>query len=242
MNSISKFICIMALFFISATAKAYTIVVEAPTAAIYDRPDGNAIARVTAGKKFRATRTKQSGYIKLSTKSGRQMWMRESDVVTDPDEVENDLVTGDAEEEEPAEKQYAKLTWDLGASMGSSGGVNYTEANVGLNYFFLDWIAWRNAVFARFTTPENVYGLDTSLRAFANLGLTEKSSMTFFGGPGFRFITKGTNVPFLEGGVIAKLGSFNIGGGAKYFMLKSVDSSQTDETQYFLILSGGGSL
>lgn len=242
MNKISRLICILSLILVSTNLYAYTIVVDSPTAAIYDRPDGNAISRVKAGQKFRATRTKEAGYIKLSTKSGRQMWIRETDVVTDPDEIENDLVSGDPESEEQEAASYSKLTWDIGVSSGSSGGSSYTEGSVGLNYFFLDWLAWRNAAFARFTTPENVYGLDSSLRAFANLGLTEKSSVTFFGGPGFRFITKGTNTPFLEGGAVAKLGGFNIGGGAKHFLLNSVNSTLTNETQYFIILSGGGSL
>lgn len=242
MNSFFKHLCFVAVFVISVVASAYNVVVDAPTAAIYDRPDGNAISRVTSGQKLRATTTKQSGYIKLQTKSGRQMWIRESDVVRDPEEVQDDLVTVDEEDAEAAEASYNKLTWDLGVSSGASGGRSYTEGSLGLNYFFMDWLAWRNAVFARFTTPENVYGLDSSLRAFANLGLTEKSSLTLFGGPGYRFMTKGTNTPFLEGGVVAKLGGFNIGGGLKHFMLKSVDAKLEDETQYFIILSGGGSL
>lgn len=242
MKRFSTLAAIFVFILYSAAASAYSVVVEAPTAAIYDRPDGNAILRVTAGKKFRATTTKQNGYIKLSTKSGRQMWIRQADVVTDPDEIEGDLVSDEEEPEEGTDSAYAKLTWDLGASAGSSGGNSYTEGSVGLNYFLMDWLAWRNALFARFTTPENVYGLDSSLRAFANLGLTEKSSMTFFGGPGFRFISKGQNTPFVEGGVVAKLGGFNIGGGAKHFLLKSMDPTLADETQFFLILSGGGSL
>ncbi len=128
-------------------------------------------------------------------------------------------------------------TYDLGLSVGNSGSRNYSELDVGLNYFFKNWFAWRNAVFARFINPENIYGLDTSGRFFHYF-----PSATIFGGPGYRFASLGDNVPFLEGGAVLHLGGFSIGGGAKTFLTNVIRKGAAADTLYFIILSGSGTL
>lgn len=132
------------------------------------------------------------------------------------------------------------LTYDLGVSMGSSGGRNYSEASLGLNAFIADWFVWRNAGFGRFAdATETVYGLDSSARFMADVGDREMG-LTAFVGPGYRFVTKGDSAPFAEAGLTVHAGGLSIGGGAKRVFNSAIRSDAADDTQYFIILSGSG--
>ncbi len=137
---------------------------------------------------------------------------------------------------------FYKKTFDLGLATGSVNNFNYTEADLGLNLYFNPYLDFRNAVFAKFISgAENIYGLDSSMRGVLNLDL-EAVGMTTFLGTGVRFQSRGSTVPFAEGGLVFRLVGFAIGGGAKRIFNSAVNSSVSDETQYFIILSGGGSL
>ncbi len=138
---------------------------------------------------------------------------------------------------------YPKFTLDLGVSLGSYGETNYTEASLGLNTYFMDWFIWRNAGFGRFASGiDDVYGLDSSLRAVGRMG-TSALGLTAFAGPGYRTVNKGDNAPFAEAGVILRLGGFSLGGGAKvlYYSSREGDLPKRD-TIYFIILAGGATL
>lgn len=140
-----------------------------------------------------------------------------------------------------------RLTFDVSGSLGSSGGRGYQEISLGINAYFTDWFVWRNSGFSRFIEgTDNVYGLDTSARFVLNLG-NSALGLTAFAGPGYRFATTGGNIPadsapFAEGGIVAKLGGVSIGGGVKTVFNSVVRSGAPEDTQYFLILAGGGSL
>lgn len=135
-----------------------------------------------------------------------------------------------------------RLTFDLGLSVGSVNNKSYTEFNLGLNTYFTSYFAWRNAVFARFASGvDNIYGLDSSVRGIFSTDLGALG-FTAFAGPGYRFASRGGNVPFAEGGLVFKLPMITLGGGIKAFFNKMVDSNSENDTQYFIILSGGGSL
>lgn len=137
---------------------------------------------------------------------------------------------------------FNKITFDVGLSAGNTNGASYTEANLGINAYFLDYFAWRNSIFSRFVTgQDNVYGLDTSLRGVFSAG-NQNGGFTAFAGPGWRFVSKGDSAPFAEGGVVVKLGGISIGGGAKAVFNSAIRSGAADDTQYFLILAGGGTL
>jgi hypothetical protein len=232
-----KIATLLTVFFtlVGSQLMAGEVQVIASQAQLYNAPNGKSVGSIAHGKKIRTEDEESDGFLKLKTKSGNAVWIRESDVRVIASKVEEDLDTS-----EEHEAPYSKFTWDLGFSTGSSGGVSYSEADVGLNYFLKHWLAWRNAVFGRFVSPENIYGLDTSARLFYTLGLGERSSVTIFGGPGYRFVTKGINVPFAEGGVVTHLGGFSIGGGAKTFFTQMVQPGASPDTLYFLIISGGG--
>lgn len=142
-----------------------------------------------------------------------------------------------------SEERSGRITYDIGISSGSSNNISYTEANLGLNWWFHESFAWRNSFFGRFQTGlENIYGLDTSIRGSHTMELGEASSVNVFLGPGWRFVNKGKNAPIAEGGVVMRLGGLSIGGGVKAVFNKVVDKSMEDDIQYFIILGGGGTL
>lgn len=137
---------------------------------------------------------------------------------------------------------FERITFDLGASTGSVNGYSYSELNLGVNAYMTDYFAWRNAGFARLQTGEkNIYGLDSSLRGIFDVS-GSLAGFTAFGGPGFRFVNEGDNVPFIEGGLVLRGAGLSIGGGAKTFFNSVIRSGAPNDTQYFLILAGGGSL
>lgn len=139
------------------------------------------------------------------------------------------------------------FTYDVSGALGKTADRNYQELSLGLNAHFYEWLIWRNSAFARFVDgTDNVYGLDTSARFVLNLG-DAKFGLTAFLGPGFRFATSSgsspaDSAPFAEAGVVAKLGGLAIGGGAKTVYNNMVRTGAAQDTQYFLILAGGGSL
>ncbi len=143
------------------------------------------------------------------------------------------------EQEAPS---HSRVTYDLGAAVGSYNNISYTEIGLGLNWFFNDYLVWRNALFSRFGSEiDSIYGLDSSVRGVLGAG-NSALGITVFAGPGYRFVSKGDNAPFLEGGLILKLAGFSLGGGAKaLYYSNRAGGLPNQETIYFIILSGGGS-
>lgn len=142
------------------------------------------------------------------------------------------------------------LTYDLGGAAGTYVGKSYTEINLGLNWKLTEYFVWRNAVFARMINGgENLYGLDTTARFQHKVSSDDgRFGLGFFGGPGYRFSKANASAFFAEGGVEIKLGGIHLGGGVKYFNYPNPGTDSTgaklpsDDTVYFLILSGGGAL
>jgi hypothetical protein len=152
---------------------------------------------------------------------------------------ENSNADGDAKK-----SNFPKVTYDLGVSVGSNTGVSYNEANLGLNLFFSPNLSWRNSLFSRFgSNIESTYGLDTGARLALGFSAGDAATVDSFLGAGYRIVTPNTatkSAPFAEAGLQVGLLGLRIGGGAKVVLNNSIDSSRVNETQYFLILSGGG--
>lgn len=142
------------------------------------------------------------------------------------------------------------LSYDVSASTGSYNGFSYSEIHLGLNWGFNEYIVWRNSVFSRFGSYiETVNGLDSSLR-FVFDTRTEDGGLglALFGGPGYRFATAKNSAAFGEAGISLLFGGLRIGFGVKsfYYADPGQDSlgrnlPKTD-TNYFIILAGGGTL
>jgi hypothetical protein len=244
-------------------------IVTVPTAAIYGAPSdaGAPSGKVARGRVLKANGQSENGFIGLSTKSGKTLWIRGEDVRSQepaggseqdlqkvsmsPEQEGRSGGRNSAGESAGRDRDWGlhyppRATFDLGASSGSysSGGntYSYTELNLGLNLFFAEWLDWRNAVFYRLVSgADNIYGLDTSLRGILGIG-GRGLGLTLFAGPGYRFPNEGGNVPFAEAGVIFKASGFALGGGIRTFLNSWVSSGVANDTQYFIILSGGGSL
>lgn len=143
----------------------------------------------------------------------------------------------------------SRLTYDLGVSSGSINDRTYTEVNLGLNWFMTDWVNWRNAAFSRQGSGiESVQGLDSSLRFFGSSYTQGRGlGVDAFAGPGVRLASNKHSAVFGEAGLVFQLGGIRLGAGAKvlnYFENREIDnvSLPKNETQYFIILGGGGSL
>jgi len=143
-----------------------------------------------------------------------------------------------------AQESEGTVTYDVGLSSGrveqeGQPDKSYLEPSIGFSYHFMEHLAWRNSIFGRFGDVDTAYGIDTSMRAQGLLG-DHSMGVSGFLGPGFRFITKGDNVPFLEGGVILHAAGISLGAGVKTFFNSVVRSGAENENQLLIIFGGGG--
>lgn len=139
----------------------------------------------------------------------------------------------------------AKLTFDVGYSFGESNDQDYSELNLGVNYFFSDLLVWRNSGFHRNFSNDQIedrYGLDTSIRLNLVMDVADAGSIKLFGGPGWRFQSEGKNPPLAEAGIGIDVGGLRVGAGAKMIFNEIIDSNQENDTQYFVSISGSGSI
>ncbi len=144
----------------------------------------------------------------------------------------------------------SRLTYDVSGSQSTLNDRTYQEINLGVNWFFSDWLIWRNSGFHRQAEDQDsVYGLDTSLRLqkeWINQGRT--LGFKIFAGPGARFASERHNAHFGEAGLGFRLGGIQIGGGIKAIRYthsredKEGRPLPRDENQVFVTLSGGGTL
>ncbi len=245
--------CLIFLLFSELVHAQQSLTVNSPSATLYDAPRSNAkeIGSIAQGKKV-IVLGEENGYYRVQTKSGRAIYIHSSQLESEKS-AQEDIVLEDQPAKKPRRSKNTedessnsgfspKLTYDLSVSTGSYNSYSYTEAELGLNLFFLSWLAWRNGFFARFVQPENYYGVDSSLRAQFHFGLGDALGATVYGGPGYRFQSKGEGVPMAEGGLNLHLVGFSIGGGVKTLYYKAINQNRENDTQYYITLSAGGSI
>lgn len=146
--------------------------------------------------------------------------------------------------------EHPTFTYDVSASSGTDNGDSYSELKLNLNWYLTDWLNWRNGVFTRFgSNIDSVNGLDSALLVIYDVKNDSKTlGFQAFVGPGVRIASADNNAATAEAGVIFTLGPIRIGGGAKYLSYFKDREDKSDlilpknETQYFIVLSGGGSL
>lgn len=148
-------------------------------------------------------------------------------------------------------KQHPKLSYDLSGSTGTYNDTSYTEIQLGLNWYVLDWLNWRNAIFHRMGSKiDSVTGLDSALLATTEF-VSEGGGLGVQGfiGPGYRFASTENSAVFGQAGLIFALGGLRVGIGAKslYYTNPPRDSSGVgdaprNDNQVYLILGGGGTL
>ena len=139
--------------------------------------------------------------------------------------------------------KVSKLTYEAGIGMsdtynfGTNNYENFTELELGINYFFLDWLDWHNSLFDRIISNiANTYGWDSSL-----IGYLQIESLGFgsFAGLGFRIISAGTVVPTLEAGVVHRWVGIQMGFGVHEILNSISNASFLNDTVYFINISRG---
>jgi hypothetical protein len=243
-QALLNFLCILILF-LSPKVQAGSAVVQSERAPIFATPeDTKPIGFVKKGKKIQ-TLEEEGEFLKLKTKSNKPMYIRSSDVgqgLAEDDLVEpGNARKAAAREDSEDSDDFNRFSLSLSVATGSTDHQNYAEAHLGLGYYFMRWLEFQNSLFTTLGGELSYSGLDSSLRGVLKACLTPAFRVHAFGGPGYRFISKGTNVPFVEAGLITGILGFSIGGGVKSFLYSSIDSRDNNENQYFLILSGGTS-
>lgn len=227
-------------------------VVSAVEAPIYRSPadSSKTASTVKRGRRIEAAGAEENGFIPTLTRSGAKAWLKISDLTAEVVTRTDDSLVPLEPKAKPSRVGkrgplgLERLTFDLGASFGKVADVSYTEVELGLNAYFTHWLAWRNAVFGRFPSAgSSIYGLDTSVRLILDLS-GAIGGITAFAGPGVRLASGASHgaVPFAEGGAVFKIVGFAIGGGVKVLLNSMVQRGDPNDTQYFLILAGGGSL
>lgn len=149
-----------------------------------------------------------------------------------------------------SEKSESRLTYDISGSQSQMNGRTYQEINLGVNWFWQDWLIFRNSAFQKQAQQEDtVYGLDSSLRLQQEFQSEDRVfGFKIFGGPGVRIASEKSNAYFGEAGVGLRLGGLNLGAGIKSLQYAETrtDSSGNrlpkTENQIFITLSGSGSL
>jgi hypothetical protein len=143
------------------------------------------------------------------------------------------------------------MSYDVSGGVGSYDGNSYTEIHLGLNYFPAEWLNWRNSVFTKYGSSLNsIYGLDSAL-LFQTSAYTQSrgAGVEVFLGPGVRLASENNNAGFAQGGITFALGGLRLGFGAQalhYWANDRTDKNNVllpnDEINYFITISGGGSI
>lgn len=143
---------------------------------------------------------------------------------------------------------HAELSYDLSGASGTRYGETYSEIHLGLNYYPNKFFNWRNSIFSQFGSEiDPIYGLDSAgLLNWSQYNQKRTLGIELYAGPGVRIATEKANAGFGKAGVTFAVGGLRIGGGIQsfhYFEERSDKQGRLlpeNETQYFIILSGGG--
>ncbi len=148
-----------------------------------------------------------------------------------------------AEKPAPAQEDFKRFSIDLGGSSNFNQDSSVFEANVGVNYYVMRWLVWRNAPFYRSQTGMNAaFGLDSSLQGVFRERLAEGIEPNLRLGGGYRVINiGGSSAPFLEGGAGLNVQGITVGASAKRIFHSVVTTGMANETLYSLTFSGGTS-
>lgn len=142
----------------------------------------------------------------------------------------------------------AEWSYDLSGASGTRYGESYSEVHLGLNYYPNKYLNWRNSVFSQFGSQiDAVYGLDSAaLFNYSQYNQNRSLGIELYAGPGMRLATEKANAGFGKAGITFSVGGLRIGGGVQgfHYLEERVDNQgrvlPQNETQYFVILSGGG--
>jgi len=204
---------------------------------VFTEPSTNStnLGQLHKGKHLHSSR-EEGQFFRVRSRSGRDLWVEKAKVslVTDADAY--DVNTDVQSEVSVFEPVFRRLRLDFGAAGGSVAGAGFAEMAVGLEYFMMERLSWRNAVFYRLNKGSaDIMGFDSSVRGNGNLPLGGLRLRGIIGA-GFRFATRGQEAPFVELGGLSRFRDFEIGFMLKY--LVPVSRANPNVAIYSLVFSG----
>lgn len=177
-------------------------------------------------------------FSKLRTRSGKDLWVRNSDLGRLPTSEKYSLVEDIEPEFFTSMPAFKRIRLDLGGSAGRAQNESFLEAAIGVEYFMMERLSWRNAIFFRhYQTQDDFFGLDTSVRGNGNLPLGPLKLRGIIGA-GYRFAKASEGAPLVEIGGFAALKGFDIGVMVKYLHRSISDASRENILIYSVVLSG----
>lgn len=211
--------------------------VKADNTPVYSEPSTSSSNLGLLHKDKRLHSSREEGeFLRVKSRSGRDLWIQKSQVAAVATSDAYDVTT-DVQSEVPAfEPSFKRLRLDFGAAGGSMAGEGFAELAMGLEYFMMERLSWRNAAFYRLNKSRpDIMGLDSSVRGNGNLPLGGLRLRGIIGA-GFRFATRGQEAPFIELGGLSRFRDFEVGFMLKYLM--PVSGSNPNVAIYSLVFSG----
>ncbi len=230
----------MALLFCYTTVFASERRVTTENTAVYTKPNADSSIVGHLAKGQRAWVMEESGeFAKLRSRTRRELWALRSHLEEiKPSEPYNLGVDVDA----PflaGDSDFKRIRFDLGGATGRALNESFLELAVGVEYFMMERLSWRNSIFyRRYQVASDFMGLDTSVRGNGNLPLGALRLRGILG-VGYRFATAIEGAPFVELGGFAELKGFDIGLMVKYLNRSIFDPDRENVFVYSVVLSGG---
>lgn len=228
---------LLAFFCGAAHANPQELRVEKDQATVYSEPSGKApvLGHLPKGKRAHLA-DEEGDFFRVRSRSGKDLWVHKSDLTVVTDAAPYDVTT-DVQSEMPGrEPNFKRIRLDMGASGGRFQNESIVEGAFGVEYFMMERLSLRNALFLRRAQVSRDYmGLDISVRGNGNLPLGALGLRGIIGA-GYRFTTTGEGAPFGEVGGFAALRGFDIGVMMKY-VVNSV-SNREDGVIYSIVFSG----
>jgi hypothetical protein len=237
----------VSLVSMNAFAASQDLTVTTSGASVYAESNDSSQVLMNAkqGQRFRTEGTRENGYVRLVTKSGRPLWIRESDVQAAGYSAADDIAPAQmrAQKGTAESPSFKRFSIDIGGSSNFSGTSGAYEANLGINFFILEWLVFRNAPFYRMQTGLSAqYGLDSSLQGRYSVQVIEGVTPNVQLGAGYRLINSGTSAPFFEGGAGINVKGLQVGATAKLLLNSAVANGASNEVLYSVNFSGSTGL
>lgn len=225
------------LLLCSALAHATELQIQNDETPVYSEPSKKSapLGYLPKGKRVHSS-DEEDAFIRIRSRTDRQLWIEKTHAAALPPSDGYDVVADAQSEVAIVFPTFKRLRLDMGAAGGSVSGQGFVEGALGLEYFMMERLSWRNAVFYRVNrVNSDIYGIDSSARGNGNLSLGTLKLRGIIGA-GFRFATRGQEAPFAEVGGFARLTEFELGFMLKYLL--PLNSTNPSVAIYSLVFSG----
>lgn len=223
-----------------ANLRAEELRVRTDMAPVFSEPteDSKIVGRLPKDSDVHVV-SESGDFFRLRSHSGRSLWLQKKNAGPKPDPDPYALQSDVLAVLPDSAPRFKRIHLDVGGAGGTALDQSFFEGSIGLEYFMMERLSWRNSVFYRFAgILDDSYGLDSSIRGNGGLALGSLGLRGIIG-LGYRFSNQlGGSAPFAEAGGFAALGGFDVGMMAKYLIHSAADPNRANVFIYSLILSG----